>query len=141
VLGPSGVPFFFHTPTVKELIDSIPNFCDWFQKNVPGPYGTKNLITEFMLYSAYLIKRDGSFELLYNTQPRSWEPNNLADWQIEEFEHFFKRGTLPTCLTVSIHRRAYQHLSNEQTNRWLDFLETKRVIQPNQRNYVDSYSK
>lgn len=141
VLGPSGVPFFFHTPTVKELIDSIPNFCDWFQKNVPGPYGTKNLITEFMLYSAYLIKRDGSFESLYNTQPRSWEPANLADWELAGFDAFVQRLHNPKCLTASIKRKCYEDLTPSQINRWLDFLETKQVIQPNQRNYVDSYSK
>lgn len=141
MLGPAGVPFVAHTLTTEEIVTSVPYFGEWFQNLCPGPGRDKMLVTEFMLYTAYLYRRDGGFNKLYSTQTVGWHPNNLADWQTEEFEHFFERGTLPTCLTVSIHRRCFSKLTNEQINRWLDFLETKKIIKSEQRNYVDSYRK
>lgn len=141
MLGPGGVPFIMHTDTVNELINSIPDFTEWFQRSVPGPGNDTLFITEFMLYSAYVYKKYGKINQLYSNRVPTWHPNNMATWEAHRFGQFFERGSLPSCLTVSIHKGAYGKLSTEEIERWLDFLESKNIIQRDQRDYVDLYKK
>ena len=141
MLGPGGVPFMLHTETVNALVDSIDDFTEWFQSLVPGPGNDTMFITEFMLYSAYVLHRHGVNNRLYSDLPPTWHPNNLASWKVDKFKKFFDRGALPSCLTVSIHKDCYQKLSSGEIATWLDFLERKNIIQRDQRGYVNLYRK
>ena len=123
VISPGGVPFMFHTETVKDMINYIPNFFEFFCSNVKAP----NNITEFMLYSGYVIKKYQSYDTLYTGQ-QYYQVTNLADWQINEFEIILSRMNAGNNLTSSIQGRAYPILSDLQLDQWLDFLLTKHII-------------
>lgn len=125
IVGPSGVPFVVHTDTVKELVSSIDNFIEFFQTNVKHP----NLITEFHLYSGFVIKKYGSLELLYNIKTPYYNQINLADWESDQFDQAFEFMQKPNALTVSIHRRAYPKLTPVQLSQWQEFLISRRLTQ------------
>ena len=123
VISPGGVPFMFHTETVNDMISQIPNFFEFFCSNVTAP----NNITEFMLYSGYVIKKYQSYNILYTGQ-QYYQVTNLADWQINEFDTILLRMSSSNNLTSSIQGRAYPVLSAHQLDQWLDFLLTKHII-------------
>lgn len=123
VISPGGVPFMFHTETVKDMINYIPDFFRFFCVNVNMP----SYMTEFMLYSGYVIKKYQSYTVLYTGQ-QHYQVTNLADWQINEFDEILERMGANNNLTSSIQGRAYPHLSDSQLDQWLDFLLTKHII-------------
>lgn len=124
IIGPAGVPFLFHSATVKDMINAIPEFIDWFQTNVRYP----NLITEFHLYSGYVLSRYRDYQYLYNNT-RYYDAVNIADWEAENFDCIFKEMiTNPRVLTASIHRRSYASLTKDQHTQWTSFLIDKQVI-------------
>jgi hypothetical protein len=84
-------------------------------------------MTEFMLYSGYVIKKYQSYTVLYTGQ-QHYQVTNLADWQINEFDEILERMGANNNLTSSIQGRAYPHLSDSQLDQWLDFLLTKHII-------------
>jgi hypothetical protein len=123
VIGPGGVPFMLHTATVKELVYSVPDFIEFFQTNTRYPH----LVTEFHLYSGYVLSKHGTYETLYS-DASIYRPINIADWEAAQFDDRFHHiQTLPNVLTASIHRRAYQYLSQDQLKQWNDFLVTKNL--------------
>ena len=124
VLGPGGVPFMFHTATVQELVNSIDNFVEFFQTNVKYP----NLVTEFHLYSGYVLHKFGSYETLYN-KTQYYQVVNIADYEAPAFDVLFKTmSSKYNILTVSIHRRTYKDLVESQIDQWFGFLKDKSVI-------------
>jgi hypothetical protein len=128
VLGPAGVPFMFHTNTVYELINNIDNFIDFFQTEVRYPH----LITEFHLYSGYILSKFGNYDQLYHMNSY-YDVLNIADWEANEFDKLLSWAkTNSKLLTTSIHRRTYKLLSHEQIAQWVDFLSTKNLIQNKQ---------
>ena len=139
-IGPGGVPFIFHTHTVKALTDSIDNFIEFFQTQVKYP----NLITEFHLYSGFVLSRYGSYKELYN-KDIGYSVINIADWEADNFDQLFahmnSNNTLLT--TVSIHRRAYKDLSTTQIKQWVDFLIEKNLVCDNLEtcNLLNTYIK
>jgi hypothetical protein len=123
VIGPGGVPFMLHTETVQGLVDSVPDFIEFFQTNTRYPH----LVTEFHLYSGYVLAKYGTYETLYSSES-IYHPINIADWEAPEFDDRFRHiCNLPHVLTASIHRRTYQHLSPEQLSQWNNFLVTKNL--------------
>ena len=132
VLGPSGVPYVFHNDDVREMIAGIPNFLNFFQTAQRSP----TLLTEFVLYAGYIIKKYGSVEVIYNPNKLKIDPTqktyinvaNLADWEVNNFDTFIKTINDPKTLTASIHRRTYQHLTQEQLLTWVLFLKQKHLI-------------
>jgi hypothetical protein len=123
VISPGGVPFMFHTETVKDLFAAIPQFFDFFCANVKFP----NNITEFMLYSGFVVKKYQTYDLLYSGR-QYYQVTNLADWQVAEFDLILQQMNHPNNLTSSIQGRAYPHLSDSQLDQWLEFLLTKHII-------------
>ena len=123
IIGPGGVPFMFHTETVKDMIDAIPNFFEFFCINVNMP----SYMTEFMLYSGFVIKKYQTYDMLYSNQ-QYYRVTNLADWQIDEFDNILARMDTSNNLTSSIQGRAYPHLTELQLDQWLGFLLTKHII-------------
>jgi hypothetical protein len=123
VIGPGGVPFMFHTETVKDMINYIPGFFEFFCTNVNTP----SYMTEFMLYSGFVIKKYNTYDTLYSTT-QHYQVTNLADWQINEFDSMLDRMGHINNLTISIQGRAYPHLSESQMDRWCELLLTKHII-------------
>lgn len=123
VIGPAGVPFMFHTNTVANMISEYEDFINFFQTHVRYPH----FITEFHLYSAYVIARLGGVEALYN-KTQHYTCCNIADFDVENFEqHLLRIKTDTRMLTASIHRRAYPLLSAEQLNAWNVFLDSRKL--------------
>ena len=123
VIGPGGVPFMFHTETVKDIINYIPDFFEFFCTNVNLP----SYMTEFMLYSGFVIKKYNTYNTLYSTT-QHYQVTNLADFQINEFDSILDRMGHTNNLTISIQGRAYPHLSESQMDRWCELLLTKHII-------------
>ena len=124
VIGPAGVPFLFHTQSIQQLINSEPNFINFFQTALRWPH----LVTEFYLYSGWLLKCYGSYDALYN-KTQYYDCVNLADWQVNEFDSFlFRAQHTPKVATASIHRRAYSQLSQQQIDAWCRWLQELELI-------------
>jgi hypothetical protein len=123
VIGPAGVPFMFHTNTVKEMIEQIDDFVDFFQTHVRFPH----FLTEFHLYSGFVLHRHGTYEHLYDKN-QYYRCHNIADFDVVNFDQEFNRIKLhPQLLTASIHRRAYPLLSEQQLINWQQFLLQKKL--------------
>lgn len=121
-LGPGGVPFFLHNQTVRNMINDIElgqrvSFPNWFQDH--------GRLTEFILYSGYVISQDGTFNRLYNTTENNITPCNICHSEVSSFER--KLNEMPSALTVSIHRNAWQQLTAEQQQQYTDFLQSRGI--------------
>lgn len=109
-LGPGGVPYFFHNPTVRAMIayaeaKSGMLFPAWFQ--------LQGMLTEFMLYSGFVKFRDGDFSKLY--APTSIiNAVNLCHSEVDLWAKKF--DDMHQATTVSIHRNAWSQLSDRQKN-------------------------
>lgn len=120
IVGPGGVPFFFHNETVREMIASIENFNDWFQEKLyeqTPPHRT--LVTEFMLYSAFVLKKI-KFNALYH-EDRRIVAFNVSDWEADKFEKIFSIDAH----TISVAEKTKRLLSDKQLKRWESFLNEK----------------
>jgi hypothetical protein len=132
MIGPAGVPYMFHNKTVKSLITSIENitnqpFETWFTTHVANP----PLVTEFILYSIYVLYKYGNYDTLY---AKLDQPNylyyNVCDWEVPIFDNIYSqiKNSTHKVLTASVHRRAYSLLSQEQKQKWLELLRHKQLI-------------
>lgn len=121
-LGPGGVPFFVHNQTVRDMINVIElgqrvDFPTWFQE--------QGMLTEFILYSGYVISQDGTFDQLYNTTENAIVPCNICHSEVASFDRKFNE--MSQALTVSIHREAWRQLTIEQQQQYTDFLQSKGI--------------
>ena len=126
IIGPGGVPFAFHTHTVRCLIDHIEtnekqSFDLWFKNKVQYPIN----VTEFTLYSAFVITNK-LFSKLYSEKQKH-NVVNIADFQIAEFDSLLKQMHTAQTLTASIHRNVYQLLTHQQYDKWCQFLSYKKL--------------
>jgi len=122
-IGPGGVPFVFHSETVRALVNSFDDFVGFFKANMTNG----NAVTEFHLYSSFILAQDGTYERLYNKTPY-YKCHNIAEWETDKFDWLF--GLLvddPLVLTASMHRKAYSLLSPEQLDKWQQFLTEKKL--------------
>lgn len=123
VIGPGGVPFMFHTETVKKLCKTVPDFFNFF-----CTHSKSNInLTEFMLYSVYVKKVYNSFSYLYS-EKQHYKFCNIADRQVKDFDHIWKSTEDSRLLTVSIQERAYPHLSDKQFSIWIEYLKSKKLL-------------
>ena len=121
MIGPGGVPFFFHNDTVREMIQSIENFNNWFQEKLyenSAPHRT--LVTEFMLYSAFVMKKYGNYTSLYSEKSKV-TAFNVSDWEADKFEKIFTVDSH----TISVAEKTKSLLDSEQLSRWEAFLYEK----------------
>ena len=121
IIGPGGVPFVFHSETVRELVNSFDNFVEFFKTNMTN----SNAVTEFHLYSSFVLARDGTYEQLYN-KTSYYTCHNIAEREIDKFDcqHDMMVNN-PLVLTASMHRKAYSLISAEQLEQWQQFLAQK----------------
>lgn len=128
VVGPGGVPFAFKTSTVHAMIQWIEisqgkTFVEFFLENAQWPYH----ITEFMLYSAYVTKVHDCYSVLYD-RCQYYTINNIAHNEAKQFAEKLAEMQGPAALTASIHRNAYQHLTDDEIAQWVEFLVNKQLI-------------
>jgi hypothetical protein len=131
MLGPGGVPFFVHTKTLQNMIEYLEKytggrFDQFFNVHVANPHR----ITEFILYAGYVLYEHKSYDAIYNIQDKlQYQVYNVADWQANHFNEILAQcQENSTALTFSVHRRAYQLLSEEQKIRCLEFLYNRKLI-------------
>ena len=113
MIGPGGVPFFFHTKTLNQMINTIYDFNTWFQNGLyekTPPHRT--LLTEFMLYSAF-CQHKGITDKLYGQQSQ-FMPYNIAENEIEKFEGIFDTQAD----SISIAEKANSQMESKQKERW-----------------------
>jgi len=127
-LGPGGVPFFFHTRTVGDMIAAVESqtsqeFGSWFL--------SQGHVTEFMLYSGWMIKSLGTFRPLYHDQ-RRFEVENVCHSEVARFDQKLKRMQTDPVLTVSVHRTAWSRLAADQQQQYRDFLISRGLEQAKQ---------
>jgi hypothetical protein len=123
VIGPGGVPFMFHTETVKSMFKELGTpFLEFFSTHVRFPAN----ITEFMLYSAYIVHKYSNYSSLYS-QYQPYMVQNMADFQFDKFDKILEDMNYPVTLTASIHLRVYPLLSDDQFERWFSFLVEKNL--------------
>ena len=139
IIGPSGVPFLFHTKTVADMIESINNFPDFFQTALRYPH----LTTEFYFYSGYVLAQYQTYTELYSPVQR-YNCLNLAEWQTDEFASSITALTTTKRFhTASIHRRAYAKLTPEQRLTWVLLLKELNLItdEKETQNLLNTYIK
>lgn len=114
-IGPGGVPFFFNNDLVRCMIAEVTlrtqqSFAEWFQKQ-----GT---LTEFVLYSAYIQLKFGSYDPLIKPTNTLGQVVNVCHTEVARFGDKLKEMAQPDTLTVSIHRNAWRELDQEQRNQY-----------------------
>lgn len=120
VAGPAGVPFFFHTQTVNELIQEVEtrtgqSFEQWFQ--------AAGMVTEFILYSGYVQYRDGTLDKMYTTTfDRPYFPCNICHNESGIFDQKIKDMANENNITVSIHRGAWNTITKAQQEEYKTLL-------------------
>lgn len=117
-LGPGGVPFFFQNDVVRLMIADTTfkvgaKFPYWFQ--------AKGRITEFMLYAGYLQYRFGGFETFYSPDA-AIHPCNVCHSEVDIFDKKLEQMQRPNTHTVSIHRRAWMQLTDDQKQAYKNIL-------------------
>jgi hypothetical protein len=130
-IGPAGVPFMLHTATVKDLINYTEQrnnitFSQFFQQHVSNP----PRVTEFILYSGFVMHKYGSIDQLYiNTRP-NYIFYNISDWETAYFDDLVQaiRSNLPRVLTISVHSRTWASINDDQQTRWLELLADLKII-------------
>lgn len=130
-IGPAGVPFMLHTATVKELINHIEQqnnitFSQFFQSYVSNP----PRVTEFILYSGFVVYKYGSFDHIYINIDPNYIFYNISDWETAYFDELVRaiQSNLSKILTISVHRRTWASISDTQRTRWLELLVDLKII-------------
>jgi hypothetical protein len=120
--GPGGVPFFFHTQSLCEMIKHIEphtqqRFGEWFQ--------AQGMLTEFILYSGWIEYTSGLDS--YYTDQWCFTVCNLCHSETGIAD--IKLGAMsdPNILTVSIHRNAWTQLNSSQQQTYRDFLRSRGI--------------
>lgn len=125
-IGPGGVPFLMHTPTVKSMI----NYIKIRENSSLLEFFFKYPVTEFLLYSGYVMYILKDYSSLYSTTQRpAVRVCNIADWDVPEFDSKIRSIIIHRdTLTMSLHRRGWQLLTDEQKTKWVELLNTKGLI-------------
>ena len=121
-LGPGGVPFVINSERTRDMISWIENhtgefFAAWFQQ--------QGRLTEFILYSAWILYSTGSLDSIYDTGRNTITPVNVCHSEVARFEQKF--CDMPQATTVSIHRNAWSQLTPDQQQSYLDFLHSRGI--------------
>jgi hypothetical protein len=124
-LGPGGVPFMFQNDVVRLMIAETTfltgkSFPRWFQL-----FGR---LTEFMLYSGYLLHRFKNFDMFYS-RDTSFKVCNVCHSEVAAWDRKFAEMSAPDMLTVSVHRSAWTQLSNDQKQQYQNFLIDRGITQ------------
>lgn len=125
VIGPGGVPFVMDSSVLDELEDTLlgktgQTLVEFFCEHMMHP----THITEFGLYSAFIWYR-GYHDRYRDTE--KFQCINLASGDEARFQEFFQEIQDPLTLTVSIHRKAQQSISDSQLELWKTWLAAREL--------------
>jgi hypothetical protein len=123
-LGPGGVPFIVKPSVVRAMISEVEdrtgeNFTTWFQ--------SQGMLTEFVLYSAYLKYKYSGFDTLYQSDFKLTNVN-VCHSEVARFDQKLQDMIKPDTLSVSVHRNAWQQLSQQQQDQYLNFLHQRGIV-------------
>ena len=123
---PGGVPFFVRNDVVRAMIADVyaythQNFPTWFQ--------SQGMVTEFMLYSGYIVKGAGSLDVLYSEQNKIGGIINVCHSEVASWDRKFAKMKQADTLTVSVHRKAWEQLDTDQRQQYQMFLIDRGVTQ------------
>jgi len=128
IAGPSGVPFLFHSNTVKEMIGVITkitnqSFTTWFQQ--------VGMITEFILYTGYILYRDGTLDCVYSKNyPIKCIPGiNICHSEVDQFNEKILTMLQDNILTVGVHRNCWNQLTTDQRVAYIALLQARGITQ------------
>jgi hypothetical protein len=121
-LGPGGVPFIINNHVARDMIQEVQSrtgedFATWFQD--------QGMITEFILYSGYVLFSQGSFDKIYDVSSAVVVPCNLCHSEVAAFDRKFSQ--MSQANTVSVHRMAWQQLSDQQRDQYTNFLSQRGI--------------
>jgi hypothetical protein len=123
VAEPAGVPFFFHNCTVRSMLSTIHSltgqeFPTWFQE--------QGMVTEFILYSGYVLYKDRTMDLMYaHVQGSMPLCSNLCHSEVAQFDKKFQ--AMLDSITVSVHRNAWKQLTDQQKTQYFNFLSSRGI--------------
>jgi hypothetical protein len=120
--GPGGVPFFMEPVRVRGLLDYVlettgKKLADWFQE--------KGMITEFILYSGWVFKQTGDLKSRYAEFRHL--PVNICHSEVELFDMYFEKMQRDNCISVSVHRNAWDRLPTDQKEKYKMFIKQRGI--------------
>jgi hypothetical protein len=123
-VGPGGVPCIVHNDTVRMMIADVTlrtktSFPIWFQR--------QGVLTEFVLYSAFVQHLCGDIGVLYDQHNHLGGIVNVAHDETKSWLIKLNQMRKGETLTVSVHRSAWQQLTAQQRQEYRDLL-TQRGI-------------
>jgi hypothetical protein len=123
-VGPGGVPCIVHNDTVRMMIADVTlrtktSFPIWFQR--------QGVLTEFVLYSAFVQHLCGDIGVLYDQHNHLGGIINVAHDETKSWLIKLNQMRKGETLTVSVHRSAWQQLAPQQRQEYRDLL-TQRGI-------------
>jgi hypothetical protein len=123
-VGPGGVPCIVHNDTVRMMIADVTlrtktSFPIWFQR--------QGVLTEFVLYSAFVQHLCGDIGVLYDQHNHLGGIVNVAHDETKSWLIKLNQMCKGETLTVSVHRSAWQQLTAQQRQEYRDLL-TQRGI-------------
>lgn len=127
IAGPTGVPFFFHSDSVRSMVDKVTEltnqlFTDWFQE--------QGMVTEFILYTGYIQYRDGTLDYTYSSdRHKCYWVCNICHSEVNNFDRKILEMDHPNMITMSIHRNCWNQLTNKQQLKYVMLLESRGISQ------------
>jgi len=121
-LGPGGVPAIINNAQARALIQDVQHmtnrdFAEWFQ--------AQGMLTEFMLYSGYLQYKNLTHSL-YDTDTSVIFPCNVCHSEVVAWNR--KYCDMKNATAVSVHRKAWSQLTDQQQQQYRDFLKSKELL-------------
>jgi len=118
-VGPGGVPCIVHNDTVRMMIAEITlrtrtSFPIWFQ--------SQGVLTEFVLYSAFVQHLCGDIEVLYDQHNNLGGIVNVSHDETGAWLTKINQMCNKETLTVSVHRGAWGKLTALQKQEYRDLL-------------------
>jgi hypothetical protein len=118
-VGPGGVPCIVHNDTVRMMIAEVTlrtrtSFPIWFQ--------SQGVLTEFVLYSAFVQHLCGDIGVLYDQHNHLGGIVNVAHNETDSWLIKINQMCKGETLTVSVHRGAWEQLTAQQRQEYRDLL-------------------
>lgn len=118
-VGPGGVPCIVHNDTVRMMIAEVTlrtktSFPIWFQ--------SQGVLTEFVLYSAFVQHLCGDIGVLYDQHNHLGGIVNVAHNETDSWLIKINQMNKGETLTVSVHRGAWEQLTAQQRQEYRDLL-------------------
>ena len=121
--GTSGVPFIFKNELIRNMITEIENrtkesFPKWFQD--------QGMVTEYILYVGYCKYLYGTLDDIYS-QSYPYQVANLCHSQTGIIPNKLNDMAQSNTLTVSVHRRAWTAMTEEQQDTYRKLLTSRNI--------------